>query len=177
MNKPNHLPEIPEIMKSLPIDDRGYPIPYFVSTREDGSRDFRFADAKKQINCIKFKKCWICGKPMSAGIYYIITGPIGRSNKHVSDPGMHEACARFSLFACPHMYFEKADRGSDRSGIDISQDPNFGAHTLSKPKELFMIKIDKYEHISNRTGISLVKFREISAEKFVYKNGILIKEN
>lgn len=52
------LEALPERMRSLPLDHRGYPVPWFVAWIE-GKPEFRAMDADKFRRAIREKRCWV----------------------------------------------------------------------------------------------------------------------
>lgn len=50
----------PKFMEHLPIDKRGYPVPWFVRWI-DGEPEFRAMNPHKFHRAIEDKLCWICG--------------------------------------------------------------------------------------------------------------------
>jgi hypothetical protein len=154
------IDHIPERLAHLPLDERGFPIPYFIPIVH-GKPEFRFADSKKKIHCRNYKKCWICGKRLLAGKFWFITGPKGLKNRTVSDEAMHEECARFSLKVCPHMFYEKAERRTTETDIPLLYAPS---QALEKPKLFFLVEADKiyfYDELHTR-------FRAKKAESYHY---------
>jgi hypothetical protein len=93
------LPPLPDLIKHLPIDERGYPVPWFVC-RVEGKWDFRFADAAKRVRAVKRRVCWICGVGIGADLAFVI-GPMCAVNRNTSEPACHRACAEFAVRACP----------------------------------------------------------------------------
>lgn len=158
---------IPPIMKELKLDDRGYPIPFFVPI-VNGKPDFRYQDPKKQILCVERKLCSICGKKLYDKSYWFISGPKGLQNRTSSDAPMHEDCARFSMESCPHLIFQKSERRSDETLASISQ-------IRQKPTELFLVKSDKFDFIK---GIKekIIQFRVVRVEPYVYQENRLVKK-
>jgi len=96
------LPPLPERFLKLPIDPRGYPIPWFVGELPDGTRDFRIADQEKRIRGYKDELCWLCGEKLGRYKAFVI-GPMCVVNRNTSEPGSHLECARFAAIACPHL--------------------------------------------------------------------------
>jgi hypothetical protein len=156
---------IPATMEHLPLDERGYPIPYFPPI-VNGKPDFRYQDAKKRDACLKYKKCSVCGNPLKAKQFWFITGPMGLVNKIVSDAPMHEECARFSINVCPHIAFHKAERRTpDGQGIP-------GA-VREKPDSLFLIRADKINTLIEQ-GNTYIKFRPVFLHEHIYQYNKLI---
>lgn len=95
------LPPLPENMRDLPVEERGYPVPYFVAY-VDGKPDFRVMDAQKLRDAIRFRRCWLCGKSMGRHGTFAI-GPMCAINRTSSEPPSHRECAEFAVHACPFL--------------------------------------------------------------------------
>lgn len=100
------MPPLPSKMQNLPIDDRGYPIPWFVA-EIDGKRDFRIADAHKRVMATKNRLCWLCGDKLGSNLAFVI-GPMCAINRNTSEPPCHRDCALFAVQACPFLILPKA---------------------------------------------------------------------
>jgi hypothetical protein len=125
------LPALPARVRKLPLDRRGYPIPWFVYTAEDGTRDFRVADNGKRLRAVKEKLCWICGQRMPGPFVFLI-GPMCAVNRNTSEPPSHRDCADFAVRACPFMVlpeaqYRRANLPSDTRGHPYALDGNPGA--------------------------------------------------
>jgi hypothetical protein len=107
-------------MAHLAVEERGYPVPYFVAWI-DGKPDFRVADAQKLIECVRFSKCWLCGGPLGRYQTYVI-GPMCAVNRISSEPPSHLDCAEFSAKACPFLVKPKALR-RDANIPESAQEP------------------------------------------------------
>lgn len=101
------LPTLPDRIKTLPIDQRGYPIPWFVETLPDGSRDFRIASGTKRVLAVKKDLCWLCGQKLGRHKAFVI-GPMCAVNRNTSEPPCHRECAEFAAQACPFLILPKA---------------------------------------------------------------------
>lgn len=123
------LPALPPEMMNLPIDARGYPVPWFVAWI-DGKPDFRIIDPAKKAKAIRFHRCWVCGEPLGRYRAFVI-GPMCAVNRVSSEPPSHLNCALFAVHACPFLILPKAERreahmpeGScDPPGIFIKRNP------------------------------------------------------
>lgn len=102
------LPERPARICALPLDDRGYPVPYFVEWF-DGKPDFRVASEAKLVACIRGKRCWICGGQLGKFQTFAI-GPMCAVNRISSEPPAHLECARYAARACPFLLLPSAKR-------------------------------------------------------------------
>jgi len=157
-----HHFEIPERMKHLPLDDRGYPIPYFVPI-VNGLPDFRFQDARKKEACRKFMKCSVCGGRLLDKDFWFIQGPNGLQNSIGSDEAMHEECAKFSIAHCPHLLYEKSDRRT-------SDVPGLTTMLRKKPEKIFLIQADKVYFID----AVHTRFRAVAVFPYKYEANKLI---
>lgn len=164
---------IPPFLSHLPVDPRGYVIPFFVAY-VDGKPDFRLLDQQKQHYCIEKKLCSICGKKIKDNRFWFISGPIGFHNRVSSDPGMHERCARYSLKVCPHLYFHKADRRDSNLPEEIIDQKKISPILQDKPKHIVLTKADKYHTVpSTVKGHVVIRYRPIYAEQFAYQDNTL----
>lgn len=101
------LPPLPDRIKRLPIDARGYPIPWFVA-EVDGKRDFRIADQNKRVRAANQRLCWLCGEKLGRYMAFVI-GPMCAVNRNTSEPPCHRDCAEFAVQACPFLMLPKAE--------------------------------------------------------------------
>lgn len=159
---------IPNLMKDLPVDDRGYPIPFFTPI-VNGKPDFRYQDAKKRTICLERGICAVCGKKLYPKSYWFLGGPLGLANKVSSDSACHEDCARYSLNVCPHLLYHKAER---RTSESESTNPNMMRH---KPENMFLIKADKYGTFISK-GHLYITFRPVYHEQYIYSDNKLIRK-
>lgn len=158
---------IPKELRHLKLDERAYPIPFFVPI-VDGKPNFKYADINKFNLCTEKHLCWVCGKKLNKDYFYFISGPIGLQNRIHSDPAMHKECALFTLEACPHLYFYRAERKTE---IVLPYQIN------GKPDCLFVVKSSKYKIVPDGIGHrNLIKFNVVSTEKYIYVDNKLVKE-
>lgn len=102
------LPPLPARMKQLPVDERGYPVPYFVAWI-DGKPDHRVADAKKVVTAHRLCLCHVCGQRLGAYKAFVV-GPMCGINRISSDPPSHRECAEWAAVACPFLSRPRAKR-------------------------------------------------------------------
>lgn len=102
------LPPRPERVAALPLNEKGYPIPFFVSY-VDGKPDFRVIDATKFIRCVRQKLCWVCGQELGKYHCYV-GGPMGALNRISAEPPSHAECAEYAVKACPFILLPKSKR-------------------------------------------------------------------
>lgn len=95
------LDSLPSRMLDLPIDDRGYVVPWFVSWI-DGKPEFRVSDAEKFIRAVRERRCWVCGERLGSTLCFV-AGPMCGINRVSSEPPSHVECARWSARNCPFL--------------------------------------------------------------------------
>ncbi len=126
----DRFPDMPLAMRTLPVDHRGFPIPWFVAVQDAGLRDFRVADGRKVGIAIREDRCWVCGhknNPLKA----FVIGPMCAVNLTSSEPPSHVPCARFSARACPFLAKPKMvrregglpDEAQEPAGVMIKRNP------------------------------------------------------
>lgn len=109
--RPN-LPQLPTRIAQLPVDDRGYPVPWFVAWI-DGKPDFRVIGPGKTVQAVREKLCWVCGQRLGTYFAFVI-GPMCAINRVSGEPPSHLECAEFSARACPFLTTPKERRREDR---------------------------------------------------------------
>lgn len=98
-------------MEKLPIDERGYPVPFFVQW-VNGKPEFRAMDGDKLVRCVKERLCWICGQALFREMVFV-AGPMCAVNRISSEPPSHRECARYAAVACPFLAKPKMVRRED----------------------------------------------------------------
>lgn len=95
------LPPMPDRMKLLKRDERGFPVPWFVHWQDD-KPDFRVISPGKLGMAYRNGRCWLCGGQMGMHRIYVI-GPMCVINRVTSEPASHRDCAEFAAQACPFL--------------------------------------------------------------------------
>jgi hypothetical protein len=88
---------VPQRMRHLRRDHRGYPWPFLMMNDSIVTMDCR-----KQERCVREKLCMICGRKLDNKKWFI-GGHRTAINRLVVDPAMHEECARYSMKVCPFL--------------------------------------------------------------------------
>jgi len=149
------LPPVPRRMQKLPLDDRGYPVPWFVEW-VDGKPDFRIMDARKLVKAVRFGSCWLCGEPLGRLRTYVI-GPMCAINRTTGEPGSHLECARFAATACPFLTLPKAQR-REANLPEHEKAPGF--HLNRNPGVSLLWTTDEFgtfmPHKGNQSGLPLI---------------------
>src|SRR5947207_1774914 len=102
------LTPLPYRMQRLPLDERQYPVPFFVAYL-DGKPDFRVMDLEKWKRAVSERRCWICGDPLGSYLCFVI-GPMCAINRTTSEPPCHRECARWAAINCPFLARPHMDR-------------------------------------------------------------------
>jgi len=105
------LEPLPTRMASLPVDSRGYVVPWFVDWI-DGKPEFRAMDPNKWIRAVRDKLCWVCGDRLGRWMTFV-AGPMCGINRTSSEPPCHLECARWSARNCPFLNNPEQIRRTD----------------------------------------------------------------
>jgi hypothetical protein len=118
------LETLPAHMRGLRLDERGYPVPWFVGWI-DGKPDFRCMDGAKLRAAVKQRLCWVCGQPLGRWLAFPI-GPMCSITRTISEPPSHRDCAEWSIRNCP--FLSKPDFVRDLTNIpaDAREGAGFG---------------------------------------------------
>jgi hypothetical protein len=129
------LEELPSRMKDLPIDERGYVVPWFVDWI-DGKPEFRAMNPKKWVKAIREKLCWVCGERMGRFMTFV-AGPMCGINRTSSEPPAHLECARWSAINCPFLNNPHAIRREDEVMNPLSKP--IGGHAIQRNPGVTML--------------------------------------
>jgi hypothetical protein len=123
------LPPLPPQMRDLPIDPRGFPVPWFTPwDNTEGRWRFDAADTNKIGVAVRQRRCWICGQGLHKNLAFVI-GPMCAINRTTSEPPSHCECASFAVRACPFLIRPRmrrapmADDASKPGGIMLERNP------------------------------------------------------
>jgi hypothetical protein len=131
------LPPLPERMKKLPVDARGFPVPWFVQWfHADGKAfervdlpiragdypDFRVMDSRKMGLAVRGSRCWVCGEPLGKYMAFVI-GPMCAVNRTSGEPPSHRDCALFSARGCPFLSKPLVERRAGNLPGEITLHP------------------------------------------------------
>lgn len=121
---------VPARVKSLPVDERGYPVPHTVQWVE-GKPDFRVIDPQKWAKAVQLRRCGMCGEPLGAHMAFV-GGPLSMRNRMFYDLPMHRDCATYALQVCPFLAAPKFGYSSAGQGVTVhsgvlaERPPRFG---------------------------------------------------
>lgn len=140
------LSTLPARMQSLPLDERGYPVPWFVPYI-DGKPEFRGMEAEKFIAAIRRKLCWVCGERLGVNMAFV-AGPMCGINRTAPEPPSHVDCARWSARNCPFLSNPRMVRREDETvnnqqlrensaGICLTRNPGVAMVWICRAYEVF----------------------------------------
>jgi hypothetical protein len=144
------LDPLPLRMRKLPIDERGYPVPWFVAW-VDGPEgpetvpEFRAMDARKFRRAIQARVCWVCGEPLGRWLAFPI-GAMCVVTRAISEPPCHLDCAEWSIKNCPFLNNPRAVRDEltdkpptarDPAGFGIKRNPGVACLWVTREYEVF----------------------------------------
>lgn len=94
---------IPALMKHLPVDRRGFPIPPIVLVDDNGAK-FAVNDEFAKQKVMAEDCCGICGKPLYRA-RWLVGGPGSAFLPHGAylDPPMHTECMHYAMQVCPYL--------------------------------------------------------------------------
>lgn len=99
---------MPIRMTRRPVDERGFPVPFFVAM-VDGKPDHRVADPSKFKRCVEGNVCWLCGDRLGVFVAFVI-GPMCAVTRVSAEPPSHRDCAEYAVRACPFLSRPHAKR-------------------------------------------------------------------
>jgi hypothetical protein len=138
-----NLPEAPPRIAKLPLDKRGYPVPWFVEWF-NGEPDFRVISDAKRRRAFSVDLCWICGERM--GVHQVFAvGPMCLINLTTAEPALHRDCAEYAVKACPFLTQPRRRRndaealpeGAHVDGVMIERNPGVTALVEAKGARRF----------------------------------------
>jgi hypothetical protein len=92
---------LPVRMTRRPVSSRGFPVPWFVSFRND-DWDFVNLDPRKIVDAYHQQICWLCGDKLGQFKSFCI-GPMCSINRVTSEPAQHKECSEYAVRACPFL--------------------------------------------------------------------------
>jgi hypothetical protein len=99
---------LPPRLARRPVNERGFPVPWFVS-HINGKWDFVNLDPRKIVDAYMRKLCFLCGEPLGQYKAFVI-GPMCSINRVSAEPPAHTECAMYAVKACPFLARPNAKR-------------------------------------------------------------------
>ena len=138
-------------LSMLPLDARGYPVPWFVAWVDSpsGKRvpDFRVVDSAKFTQAVKERRCWVCGGPLGRWLAFPI-GPMCAITRTTSEPPCHLECAAWSVRNCPFLAnpsLLRNDRelpaiAEEAAGFGLQRNPGVICLWMTRSFEVFRVQ-------------------------------------
>lgn len=163
------LEQLPDRLRGLPVDERGYPVPWFVAWH-DGKPEFRAMDATKFRRAILEKLCWVCGNHL--GVYQtFVIGPMCGVNRVSSEPPSHLDCALWSARNCPFLSnANRKRREDDLINNETLADKSAGMAIARNPGVTLLWTTRTYKPFSDGKGGVLIRIGDPESIQF-YANG------
>lgn len=104
-------------MAKLPLDKRGYPVPWNIMRDKEGTPHFTINDHRKAKQCVVEQRCPICGDELGATRWFC-GGPISAFHERGAyfDQPMHDECVHYAIQVCPYLaapkYAGRIDTGT-----------------------------------------------------------------
>lgn len=113
MNRPvrPELPPMPPRIAALPVDHRGFPVPWFAAWLKDGraaergkgTPDHRITFPGAATQAAKEGRCWVCGTIIHDSRCAFVIGPMCAVNRNSAEPPSHVDCGDWAARACPFL--------------------------------------------------------------------------
>ncbi len=115
---------IPDRMKHLRRDRRGYPIPQMVLIDTDGRPHFTINEEPTRQRLLREDRCSICGGKLLRG-RWSVGGPASafHENGAYLDPPMHYECCRYAMQVCPYLAMPSYTKRIDDATLDLDKAP------------------------------------------------------
>lgn len=123
---------IPAEMSGRPVDKRGFPVPWFVTRKDEAGFgwDFVNIEGSRFGEAVKREVCWVSGEPLGKFRSFVI-GPMCVINRVAGDPPVKKSIATWSVQVCPFLSRPMAHRDksidpqliSQQRGVMIERNP------------------------------------------------------
>lgn len=150
---------LPVRMQHLPVDERGYVVPWFVAYK-DGKPEFRAMDGEKFARAIREKLCWVCGSKLGVNVCFV-AGPMCGINRTSSEPPSHLDCAEWSARNCPFLSNPRMVRREDEEINNQNLKQNVAGMAITRNPGVAMLWITRqYEIFDDGRGRYLIQMGE-----------------
>jgi hypothetical protein len=148
------LPQRPDRIAMLPLNEKGYPIPWFVGLH-NGVLDFRFMDGEKWRRAVQGKLCFLCGCRLGRYMTFV-AGPMCGINRTSAEPPNHIDCAEYAVKACPFLTLPKAKRRE----AGMPEDRNVAGKMIERNPGVTMLYTTKSYKVYNVENGALIEMGE-----------------
>jgi len=147
------LTRLPPRLARLPLDSRGYPVPWFVHWI-DGAPEFRLMDPAKWMRAVRERRCWVCGDTLGQYLTFVV-GPMCGLNRTTSEPPCHRDCAEWSALNCPFLSRPHMKRREDEL-IEACKGNNAGDMIARNPGVTLLWTTKSYQVFDDGRGRPLI---------------------
>jgi hypothetical protein len=142
---------LPSRLQTLPVDERGYVVPWFVAW-VNGKPEFRAMDAEKRVRAVKEKRCWVCGQQLGTMLCFVI-GPMCGINRIAPEPPSHYECAAWSARNCPFLSNPHMVRREDEAMNNAQLAAETPGHAIARNPGVMLLWITRgYEIVPDASG-------------------------
>jgi len=153
-----NMKTLPDRMKKLPIDERGYVVPWFVDWI-DGKPEFRAMDRSKFIRAIRDRLCWTCGEKLGRHLAFV-AGPMYGTTRTTSEPPNHYECALWSVQNCPFLSNPRMVRREGGLPPEATAENAPGIALMRNPGVAMIWVTRGYEKFRDAKGMTLLTMGE-----------------
>lgn len=168
---------VPDLMRYLPRDTRGYPIPVMVQRDSQGKPHFTVNDENLRRQCIKEDLCSICGNKLLRGRWFI-GGPLSAFHPNGSylDPPLHKECAHYALQVCPWLavqrYNSRIEAGTMSAEEQVKAMVTIDYTMIPGHPPVFVAVMATKQKTSMQGGQLYLKPRRPYAQVEYWRNGV-----
>jgi hypothetical protein len=149
------LEPLTDRLKRLPVDKRGYPVPWFVDWI-NGEPEFRAMNPDKWALAVRDRLCWVCGVPLGRWLTFVI-GPMCGITRTTAEPPCHTECAEWSARNCPFLSRPHAVRREDDVINNAMSDGVAGIAILRNPGVTLLWTTRSYTLFDDGRGKPLIE--------------------
>lgn len=154
---------IPDKLKVLEKDKRGYPIPFSILRDSFGNPAFSGLDDCVIENCISTKSCSLCGTSLESDMWLVGEPMVALySGGKFLEPPVHYDCGKYALQVCPYLLFSNYLNKNSLTDHPIFKEIAFRTQPTEATIQLFWV----FSKIGDFTiGVVPPDIREIIPEK------------
>jgi hypothetical protein len=142
---------VPELMKDLPRDPRGFPVPVIIMRDQDGKFLFTVNNMAVVARCVVQDLCGVCGKKLN-GDSWLAGGHKSAFHERgvYNDTPIHHECGVYALQVCPYLVLSayRSDQGAVQKLSELYGSTNLFFNRTqdpTKPAFFAFVKISRYQ--------------------------------
>ena len=130
-----------------------------------GAPDFRVIDPARMGDCVRNRRCWLCGSPLGVHLAFVL-GPMCTINRIISEPPSHRDCAEYAMRACPFLARPRMRRNEHDMPAGMVEAAGFHADRNPGTMALWMTRT--YQPVNAWAGMKGALFQVGDAEQVVW---------